>query len=184
MAAVVGDGNLFGQIGCVQIVRQPLRCLADGIEIHAVGARTNDTAQTTGTEFQITIKTIGDGLVIPGHADKLRLHGIVQIRLGQPAVIQFFCVAHAFLLYMTHYRAATIRLSLCIPIMDYFSTFCKYQIFAGTSPKSPGSTSPSAQPRITGGIINIHPSLLVRNSPVGKNGIAIVQAARRKRCKI
>ena len=171
MAAVVGDGDLFGQIGCVQIVRQTLRCLADGIEIHAVGARTNDTAQTTGTEFQITIKTIRDGLVIPGHADKLRFNSIVQIRLGQPAVIKFLRVAHAFLLYMTHYRAATIRQSLCILIMDYFPTFCKYQIFAGTSPKSPGSASPSVQPSKTGCTINIHPSLLVRNSPVGKNGI-------------
>ena len=158
MAAVVGDVNLLRQVGCVQVVRQTLRCLADGIEIHAVGARTNNTAQTTGTEFQITIKTIGDGLVIPGHADKLRLNGIVQIRLGQPAVIQFLRVAHAFLLYMIHYRAATIRQSLCILIMDYFSTFCKYQIFAGTSPKSPGSANPSVQPSKTGCTINIHPS--------------------------
>ena len=68
--------------------------------------------------------------------------------------------------------------------MDYFSTFCKYQIFAGNSPKSLGSASPSAQPSKNKGIINIHPSLLVRNRPVDKNGIAIVQATRRKRCKI
>ena len=81
---------------------------------------------------------------------------------------------------MTHYRAATIRLSLCILIMDYFSTFCKYQIFAGTSPKSPGSANPSVQPSKTGCTINIHPSRLVRNGPVGKNSMGHIAHARRR----
>ena len=110
MAAVVGDGNLLRQVSCVEVIRQTLRCLADGIEIHAVGARTNDTAQSAGAEFQITIKTIRDGLVIPGHADKLRFNSIVQIRLGQPAVIQFLRVAHALhdTLQGGHYTAVAV----------------------------------------------------------------------------
>ncbi len=51
MAAVVGDGDLFGQVACVQVVRQPLCCLAHGVKVHTVSACTDDPAQTAGTEF-------------------------------------------------------------------------------------------------------------------------------------
>ena len=88
MAAVVGDGYLFGQAGRIEVVRQPLRCLAHGVEVHPVRARADHAAQAAGAEFQIAVKAVRDGVVVARDGDELGFDGVVQIRLGKPAVIE------------------------------------------------------------------------------------------------
>ena len=94
MAAVVGDGYLFGQAGRIEVVRQPLRCLAHGVEVHPVRARADHAAQAAGAEFQIAVKAVRDGVAVARDGDELGFDGVVQIRLGKPAVIEIVCIVH------------------------------------------------------------------------------------------
>ncbi len=57
-AGIVGNRNRGILKIRIQIIRQPLRCLIDGINIHAVRTRTDNAAQARRTEFQILIKTV------------------------------------------------------------------------------------------------------------------------------
>ena len=89
-AAVVADGHLLGQVGGVQIVGKPLGCLADVVDVHPVGACADDTTETTGAEFQLPVKTVGDGILVACNA--VQFVGKVGRHpgLGKPAVILLF----------------------------------------------------------------------------------------------
>ena len=43
-----------------QFVGKPLGCLANGVDIHTVGAGAHDAAQSAGAKFQIAVKAILD----------------------------------------------------------------------------------------------------------------------------
>ena len=131
MAAVVGDGYLFGQAGRIEVVRQPLRCLAHGVEVHPVRARADHTAQAAGAEFQIAVKAVRDGVGVSRDGDELGFDGVVQIRLGKPAVIEVVCIVHGV--------SPLSSLGSCgqpqaarLSIILHFYRFCKYQIFVCT----------------------------------------------------
>ena len=66
-AAVIRNGNA-GVCECrVHIVGQTLCCTANRINVHTVCASTNDTTETAGTEFQITVKAVTDRCIISGN---------------------------------------------------------------------------------------------------------------------
>ena len=88
------NGDLFGQIGRVQVIGQALGGLAHRVQVHAVGARPQHTAQAAGAKFQVTVKTVRDSSIIPGNAVQFFRHSGIQFRLGQPTVIQFFRCIH------------------------------------------------------------------------------------------
>ena len=89
-AAVVADGNFFRQVRSVQVVGKTLRRLADVVDVHPIGACADDPTQTAGAEFQLPVKTVGDGILVA--CDALQLLGKVggHFRLCQPAVICLF----------------------------------------------------------------------------------------------
>ena len=94
IAAVMRNGDLFGQVGRVQVIGQALGGLAHRVQVHAVGARPQHTAQAAGAKFQVTVKTVRDSGIIPGNAVQFFRHSGIQFRLGQPTVIQFFRCIH------------------------------------------------------------------------------------------
>ena len=128
----MGDGYLFGQAGRIEVVRQPLRCLAHGVEVHPVRARADHAAQAAGAEFQIAVKAVRDGVGVARDGDELGFDGVVQIRLGKPAVIEVVCIVHGV--------SPLSSLGSCgqpqaarLSIILHFYRFCKYQIFVGTT---------------------------------------------------
>ena len=63
-AAVVGDSHGGGGKAGLQIVGVALRCLAHGIEVHAVAARAQHAPKPAGAEFQLAVKPLGDLLFL------------------------------------------------------------------------------------------------------------------------
>ena len=59
--AVPGDGHGLGQVRAVQVVRQPLGGPADGVEVHAVGARAGDAPESPGAKGQTPMEIIENG---------------------------------------------------------------------------------------------------------------------------
>ena len=92
--AVVADGNFLRQVGGIQVVGKALRSFADVVDIHPVGASTDDAPQTAGAEFQLPVEPVGDGILVA--CDCFQLFGKVggHFRLCQPFFISrfnFFC---------------------------------------------------------------------------------------------
>lgn len=63
--AVIADGDGLGQARTFQIIAKALGGPADDVDVHAVCARTNDTPQATGAEFQIPVEMIIDFFLVP-----------------------------------------------------------------------------------------------------------------------
>ena len=93
-AAVVGDGHLLGQVGAVQVVGQALGGPADGVDVHAVGAGADDAPQPAGAEFQVPVKAVCDGGLVPGNAVQFGGQVVGQVGLGQPAAVTVLVVVH------------------------------------------------------------------------------------------
>ena len=88
-------------------------------------------AQAAGAEFQIAVKAVRDGVAVARDGDELGFDGVVQIRLGKPAVIEIVCIVHGV--------SPLSSLGSCgqpqaarLSIILHFYRFCKYQIFVGT----------------------------------------------------
>ena len=85
-SAVIANGDRRLGKMLFQIVRQALRGLCNGVNIHAIGARANDAPQASCAKGQIPIEGILDLACI--HLDQLFRQ--IAIRSTQPALI-FFC---------------------------------------------------------------------------------------------
>ena len=70
-------------------IRQPLRRLANGVFIHAVNARSDDSAQTAGAELQISIKALTDLFLIILNSLQFCLCLFVKVRILQPFPVGF-----------------------------------------------------------------------------------------------
>ena len=86
-AAVIADGNGLTAALRLDPVGKALCCLTDNINIHAVGARADDAAQTGGAELQGHGKAVLNGGIVPLNAFQLGLE-VCVIQLGsQPTLI-------------------------------------------------------------------------------------------------
>lgn len=71
----------------VQIIRKALGGLAHNIDVHAVGARADHTAQARCTEIQVAIEPVVDLFRLVADCLKLRRQiGVIQL-LGQPSLV-------------------------------------------------------------------------------------------------
>ena len=61
-------------IAGVQVVGETLSGLTHGVDVHTVGAGADNTAQTAGTESQLTIKTVADLRLVARHGSQLGHH--------------------------------------------------------------------------------------------------------------
>ena len=96
-AAVVADGDLFGQVAAVQVIRQTLGRPADGVDIHPVGARADDTPQTAGAEFQIPVEAVCDCIRVAANLPQF-LNQIRVLRGAVQPLTELFCVSHVVFL--------------------------------------------------------------------------------------
>ena len=94
MAAVMGDGHPFGQVGGIEVVGQALGGLADGVNIHPVGAGAQYAAQPAGAEGQVAVEPVGDGGFLPFNGSQLRRQGGVQVRPAAPGPVTGFYFIH------------------------------------------------------------------------------------------
>ena len=62
--AVVGDGRRLGQVRRVEVVRQSLGSAADGIDVHPVCPRADDSTQSSCAKLQMPVKTVGHRLFV------------------------------------------------------------------------------------------------------------------------
>ena len=89
-AAVVADGDRLAAALGLDPVGQALGGLPHNVDVHAVGARTDDPAQTRGAELERHGETVLNGGVIVLDALQFGFEvGIIEIE-GQPAVKHFF----------------------------------------------------------------------------------------------
>ena len=85
--AIVADGNSLGAALGFDPVSEALGGLAHHINVHAVGAGANDTAQTRGAELERHCETVLNGRVVALDAFQFGFEvGVVQIS-RQPAFI-------------------------------------------------------------------------------------------------
>ena len=87
-AAVVTDGYRRLGIVLLQIVRQTLRSLCHGIDVHPVGACADDAAQTARAKGEVTIECVLDFCII----QRLQFCHYIGIGGGicQPAFVFLF----------------------------------------------------------------------------------------------
>ena len=83
-AAVIRNGNPFGQRGGIQIIRQALCGLAHGVNVHPVITGPKHSAQAAGTKLQIPIKAVALLLVL--HGTQRCFCVFVHLRAFQPAL--------------------------------------------------------------------------------------------------
>ena len=87
--AVIGNGNRLAAALCEYPVSKPLGCLAYYPDVHPVGAGTECSAQTGGTELQGNRKTVFNLILVVPDFQQLRQQiGILQV-VGQPAFVFF-----------------------------------------------------------------------------------------------
>ena len=87
IAAIASDSNRRVLERCIKIIGKTLGSATDRIDIHTVGACTDDAAQARGTELQGHSKTVLNGGIVTLDAFQLGLEvGIVQLS-GEPALI-------------------------------------------------------------------------------------------------
>ena len=87
--AVIGNGNRLAAALCEYPVGKALGCLAHYPDVHPVGACTECSAQTGGTELQGNRKTVFNLILIVPDFQQLRQKiGILQV-MGQPAFVFF-----------------------------------------------------------------------------------------------
>src|SRR5271165_4819401 len=53
-----GDADLLPGEGAIEVVGKALGGHADSVFIYAVGTHSHDAAQTAGTKFEVTVKTL------------------------------------------------------------------------------------------------------------------------------
>ena len=83
-AAVIADDGGGGGKALCEIVRQPLRSLGDGIDVHTVAPCADHAAQASGSKGEVAVKCVLDGRFL--HA----LESLQKLRIGyalQPALI-------------------------------------------------------------------------------------------------
>ena len=73
-------------------VCQSLRCLSYRVNIHAVGSCSQNSAQTSGTKLQLSVKPLCDLFLVVLDGKELRFGGLVKIRGGAPKFIIFHCI--------------------------------------------------------------------------------------------
>ena len=95
VAAVVRNRNLFRQIGGVEVIGQSLRGLAHGVEVHPVGSRSDHAAQAAGSEGQIAVEAVVDGVGVALNGAKLSGQILRQAGLCQPAPVKSFYGIHS-----------------------------------------------------------------------------------------
>ena len=95
---IVSNGNalLFSALFFDEIGKA-LCCLSYRINIHAVGSRAYHSAQSSGSEFQILIKTILDFRIVSFDAFQFLFGLLVKIIIFQPEFV-FLHISHVFLL--------------------------------------------------------------------------------------
>ena len=88
-SAVIGNGNRLAAALREYPVGKALGCLAHYPDVHPVGACTECSAQTGGTELQGNRKTVFNLILIVPDFQQLRQKiGILQV-MGQPAFVFF-----------------------------------------------------------------------------------------------
>ena len=98
-AGIVRDRDtLLSRADLENIVRKALRCLPDNVDVHAVGACTDNSAQTGGAELEIHIETLFDLIFIIGDRLQLGLRILIKIRIAQPLFIPCPVIFHNGLL--------------------------------------------------------------------------------------
>ena len=85
-ARVEGDGDRRRLIPAIQIIRQALSRLADGVNIHAVLPGPDDTSQAARAELQLPVEAVLDRVLLPFDVPKLPdevgiLHSVLQPEL-------------------------------------------------------------------------------------------------------
>ena len=93
-AAVEADGNGRRPEVLLQVVRQALGSLGNGIKIHPIGSGSDDAPQAPGAKGQIPVK--GVLLLLFVHGPELFQQSRVHIRLCKPAAV-FFLIVHGVL---------------------------------------------------------------------------------------
>ena len=71
--AIARDGDAGVLVALVEVVGQALCGAGDGVDVHAVGAGANDTAQPTGAKLEVLKERVGKGGFIVLHGGKLGL---------------------------------------------------------------------------------------------------------------
>ena len=93
MAGVKGDGYaLFLGMFFDDKVCKSLGRFSHSVNIHTVGSGSQNTAKASGTELQLSVKTLGDLFLVVLDGKELRFGGLVKIRGGAPKFIIFHCI--------------------------------------------------------------------------------------------
>ena len=79
----------------VDIIRQTLSCLSYRVNVHAVRPCPNDPSQTSGSKFEVHIKTLFFLILVICNVLKLFLRILIEIRIAQPLLVDVF-VVHVF----------------------------------------------------------------------------------------
>ena len=87
-AAVISDGDGGGGKMRLEIIGIALRGLADGENIHAVRARAEHAAQSTGAEFQLAVKPVLDGGIVAADGFQLLAERRASGGLFQPQQVK------------------------------------------------------------------------------------------------
>ena len=125
MPAVIGDGNtLVLTVLFDNIVGQSLRGLADRVDIHPVGAGSQNAAQTGSTELEIFIKALFDLVLVAFDGLQLCTCLFVEKRVIQPGTINVHILSHCFLLSLYRNTARVLRRIFCPEKDDVFLRGC------------------------------------------------------------
>ena len=77
------------------VVGKALGCLAYGVDVHAVGTRSDDTAESAGTELKLTVETVFDFCLISFECFQLFSGCLIKIWIIAPFFI-YFSVTHVY----------------------------------------------------------------------------------------
>ena len=93
-SGIVCDGYAFflSVLGN-DVVGKALGCLAYGVDVHAVGTRSDDTAESAGTELKLTVETVFDFCLISFECFQLFSGCLIKIWIIAPFFI-YFSVTH------------------------------------------------------------------------------------------
>ena len=78
----------------LNIIRQPLRCLTNNVNIHSVYSCSNNSTKASGSKFQIHIKSFFNFIVVISYAFQLSFCLLIKVRIGQPLLIYFSVINH------------------------------------------------------------------------------------------
>ena len=98
VAGIVADSDGMRAALLRQIIGKRLRRHADGVNIHSVGTSADHASQTAGAEFEITVKSVADLIVLAFYLLEFG-ENVLGVRLAEPCFIKlhfFVCTCHKF----------------------------------------------------------------------------------------